>query len=57
MSSFSKSRWRHLATLLPLGAAVGFLAGLGFSDVLSGLGIGVGFGLLYGLWFAFRNPK
>ena len=57
MHSLRTSRWRHLLTLVPLGAGVGLIMGLLFRDVLYGLGIGAAFGSAFGLMFALRNPK
>jgi len=51
------SRWRHLVTLVPLGAVVGLGVGVIFRDILYGLGIGVAFGGAFGLMFALRNPS
>jgi hypothetical protein len=50
-------RWRHLAILLPLGLALGVLAGLIWNDLLFAMGAGAGFAVLYGLILALRNPK
>ena len=50
------SRWRHVVILLPLGAAVGTLFGLIFSDLAYGVMIGLAFGAGFGLLFALRNP-
>jgi len=43
--------------LVPLGAAVGAVGGLIWQDVLFGMAVGVGFGVVYGLLFALRNVK
>ncbi len=50
-------RFRHLVMLVPLGAAVGAVGGLIWQDVLFGMAVGVGFGVVYGLLFALRNVK
>ena len=57
MPSLRTSRWRHLLTLVPLGAGVGLIIGWIFRDVLYGLGVGTAFGAAFGLMFALRNPK
>jgi len=57
MSRFAVSRWRHLSLLLPLGGGIGLLIGLIFRDLEFGVLVGVGFGALYGLLFAIRNPR
>ena len=49
-------RWRHLVVLVPLGVAVGAVAGFGFDDLLFGLAAGAAFGVVFGLLFAWRAP-
>jgi len=44
-----RGRARHFALLLPMGLAVGAVAGVGFHDVLFGLAAGAIFGLALGL--------
>jgi len=53
----SLGRWKHLVTLLPLGLAVGAIAGAIWHDLAFGLVAGAGFAVFYGLIFALRNPK
>ena len=53
----SLGRWQHIVVLIPLGAVVGLLGGLIWNDLLFGVGVGAGFGVLYGLLLAVRNVK
>jgi len=46
---------RHLLILLPLGAAVGILAGLLFHDILFGLVVGLAIGAGFSIMFALRT--
>lgn len=50
-------RWRHLVVLVPLGVAVGAVAGFGFGDVLFAVGVGAAFGTAFGLLLAWRAPN
>ena len=50
-------RWQHIVVLIPLGAVVGLIGGLIWNDLLFGVGVGAGFGALYGLLLAVRNVK
>lgn len=43
--------------LLPLGVAVGAVAGFGFGDVLFAVGVGAAFGTAFGLLLAWRAPN
>jgi len=52
----ASSRWRHLLTMLPLGALVGLIVGWLFKDLLFGVAVGCGLGVLFGLLLAVRNP-
>ena len=56
-SGLSSSRWRHLLTLIPLGALVGLAVGWAFDDLAFGVLVGIGFGTAFGLLLAVRNPK
>ena len=51
------SRWRHVLTMLPLGAAIGLVIGLIFRDLLFGVGVGAALGCAFGLLLAVRNPS
>ena len=57
MSRFRGSRLRHLALMIPLGVGVGLVVGLAFSDVVFGLLVGAGLGLLFGVLLTIRNPQ
>jgi len=57
LGSLRTSRWRHVAILLPLGAAIGVIVGAILRDVWFGVRVGVVLGGLFGLLLAIRNPK
>jgi len=42
--------------MLPLGALVGLIVGWLFKDLLFGVAVGCGLGVLFGLLLAVRNP-
>ncbi|MDD5219489.1 MAG: hypothetical protein PHV11_02835 [Candidatus Bipolaricaulis sp.] len=49
-------RWRHIVRLVPLGLAVGGIVGALFRDPWYGLAVGAGFGVVFGLLFAWHAP-
>lgn len=56
MNKLTRSRFRHLLFLLPLGAGIGLLIGLVFGDLKFGVLVGTGFGTAYALLLTIRNP-
>jgi RsiW-degrading membrane proteinase PrsW (M82 family) len=57
LRSLRLGRWKHLATLLPLGLALGAIGGLIGHELLFGIAVGAGFAVFYGLLFALRNVQ
>jgi len=57
MARITTGRFRHVLLLVPLGAGIGLLIGLVFRDLEFGALVGIGFGALYGLLLAIRNPQ
>ena len=56
MNKLTRSRFRHLLFLLPLGAGIVLLIGLIFGDLKFGVLVGTGFGTAYALLLIIRNP-